>query len=144
MGEMQVTLNDGHGYVFLVAISSAFVLVWAGFKVGSARKKYEIKYPTMYAPETHKNAKEFNCIQRAHQNILENYPVFLLTMFMASLKRPHVAAVLGLIRLLGFIAYAVGYQSGSPAKRQQGAFGYIGLLGLLGICFEICADLILK
>ena len=67
-------LNPEHGYVVLVAVASGFVIAWGGICVGMARKKYGIAYPTMYAPEDHKNAKEFNCIQRAHQNMLENYP----------------------------------------------------------------------
>lgn len=31
----------------------------------------------MYAEQSDKNAKAFNCIQRAHQNLLENIPIFL-------------------------------------------------------------------
>ena len=103
-------------YVLLVAVLSAFVTVWAGFKVGGtlilisntqnllstlplhgllrqqpataaelvsslslfcispiragARKKFGIKYPQMYAEQSDKNANSFNCVQRAHQNVL--------------------------------------------------------------------------
>ena len=36
-----------------------------------ARKKYDIQYPALYAPAGHKYEKEFNSVQRAHQNTLE-------------------------------------------------------------------------
>mmetsp|Transcript_4589 Transcript_4589/g.5297 ORF Transcript_4589/g.5297 Transcript_4589/m.5297 type:complete len:98 (+) Transcript_4589:339-632(+) len=96
MGEISLTLNQGHGFAISVAIFSAFVCTWAGFKVGAARKKYGVKYPTMYAPEGHKNEKEFNCIQRAHQNVLENYPAFLMLLLISSLNRPYYAAACGM------------------------------------------------
>lgn len=38
--------------------------------VNAARKKYNVQYPTMYLPEDHKDAKAYNCAQRAHQNLL--------------------------------------------------------------------------
>lgn len=35
----------------------------------------------MYAEESDKNAKAFNCVQRAHQNMLEKLPVFFVMLF---------------------------------------------------------------
>jgi glutathione S-transferase len=35
----------------------------------------------MYAEQSDKNAKAFNCVQRAHQNLLENMPFFLTLLF---------------------------------------------------------------
>ena len=87
---------------------------------------------------TKKDADHFNCVQRGHQNILENIPQFMIVLTVSSVfqDRAMYAAVLAFIRLGGFLAYRSGYSSGDPAKRMNGAFGYIGLLGGLGISFE--------
>lgn len=144
MGLQTVTLNDGHGYVMGVGILSAFVMMYGGVLVGKARKKLGVTYPTMYLPDEHKHAKEFNCTQRAHQNCLENYPPFLMLLAIGSLNRPYVAAGLGLIRVLGFLVYIQGYNTGNPDKRMRGAFGYIGLVGLLGLSCEVIYNLIMN
>lgn len=44
------------------------------------------------------------------QNVLENYPQFLVLFAMASIKRPTWAAVAGAIRLVGFVLYVTGYR----------------------------------
>lgn len=77
----------------------------------------------MYADKDNKNAKAFNCVQRAHQNLLENIPLYLGLLVTSSPFRPEIAAGAGLVRLLGFVFYVRGYASGDPAKRMQGGFG---------------------
>ena len=47
-----VVLSGDFGYVVLVMIFSVFMLMWMGFKVGTARKKYEV-------PVSHKDNKMF-------------------------------------------------------------------------------------
>lgn len=34
-----------------------------------------------------------------------------------------MAAIVGLVRVIGFIVYVRGYSTGEPTKRNQGAFG---------------------
>lgn len=34
------------------------------FGVSKARKRFNVRYPTLYAAEDAANAKEFNCVQR--------------------------------------------------------------------------------
>ncbi|CAM9792751.1 unnamed protein product [Ectocarpus sp. 12 AP-2014] len=131
-----IELTPAHGLPMAVAICSVFVTTWAGFGVAKARKKYEIKYPQMYAEQSDANAVVFNCYQRAHQNVLENYPSFLLLLGLAAINRPIVAGVAGAIRLAGFVAYVIGYRTGNPEKRHKGAFGYIGLITMLGCAIE--------
>ncbi|KAH9068543.1 hypothetical protein Ae201684P_004249 [Aphanomyces euteiches] len=136
------SIQADHGYVILVIVLTAFVNFWAGMKVGAARKKYNIKYPQMYAEKGDKNCIEFNCVQRAHQNMVENLAVFLSLLVASSIYRPMWAAVAGLIRVLGFIVYVISYSSGVPEKRLYGSFGFLGLIASVGLCCEAAFHLI--
>ncbi|KAF4131652.1 MAPEG family [Phytophthora infestans] len=90
----------------------------------------------MYAEKSEKNAKAFNCVQRGHQNIVENIPSFVGLFFPSALYRPQVATAAGLVRILGFVVYMRGYSSGDPQKRMQGAFGHFALLVNVGLSVE--------
>lgn len=135
-----VTVNvpADYGYCVFVAVGSSFVLAWKAMRVGAARKKYNIPYPTMYSPDNN----TFNCIQRAHQNTLENYPQFLWMLLVGGLEMPRFCAVGGAIWCLGRIAYALGYSTGDPKKRMNGAFGYIGTFMLLGATIKFSSSLL--
>jgi len=126
-------LPQYYGYVVFVADDSIFVNTWMAFKVGQARKKFNIKYPLMYSPDNN----EFNCIQRAHQQTLEMFPQFMTLLLIGGLQHPRLAAGAGLLFLAGRVAFAKGYYTGDPDKRKQGMFGGLGLLTLLGctLCF---------
>lgn len=127
-----------YGYVVLVAVGSAFMLVWKSIKVGQARKKYNVQYPTMYS--TDKN--EFNCVQRAHQNTLENYPQFLTFLLLGGIQHPLVTAIGGTVWIAGRIVYAKGYYTGDPKKRTRGSFSYFGLLVNLGCTVSFALHLL--
>jgi len=122
-----IEVQPEFGYVILVAVASIIMLMWKGIRVGQARKKFDVPYPQMYSDKD----PVFNCIQRAHQNTLENYPQFLVLLFVAGLECPVYAAIAGLVWILARIAYALGYYTGDPKNRMRGAFGYLGLLFLL-------------
>jgi len=121
---MQIEIASEYGYIVFAFVASIFLLQWMGFNVVRARSKFSVRYPTMYSDKE----PLFNCIQRAHQNTLEAYPVFLVTMFLGGLQYPTVCAAAGALWIASRVAYAKGYYTGEPSKRNRGAFGYIGLL----------------
>ncbi|XP_056151777.1 microsomal glutathione S-transferase 3-like [Lampris incognitus] len=77
-------LPSSFGYVILTFLYSWIMLSYLGVKVGAARKKYDVKYPTMYSDKE----QVFNCIQRAQQNTLEVYPQWLVFQTIAALVYP--------------------------------------------------------
>lgn len=96
----------------------------------------------MYASETeHKDAKAFNCVQRAHQNTLEFAPSMMMVLLIGGLQYPLVAAVLGGLYGLARIQFFRGYASGDPRKRFSGGGVavypcYFGLI-ICSICFTL-------
>ncbi|TMW56476.1 hypothetical protein Poli38472_006486 [Pythium oligandrum] len=137
-----VILEKEHGYLLLVVVLLFIVNMWAGLKVGKARKLYDVPYPEMYADKSNKNAKIFNCVQRAHQNMLESIPLFLTCLFTSAIYRPQAAAIIGFIRVLGFVAYIQGYATGDPAKRYRGSFGNVVNLGTVILTLEAALKLL--
>ncbi|XP_071094373.1 glutathione S-transferase 3, mitochondrial-like isoform X2 [Haliotis cracherodii] len=128
MSKFFEALPEGYGYVVIAGTGSVFVNMWMAINVGRARKKFEVPYPDMYSS----SSKEFNCIQRAHQNTLESYPQFLMLLFVGGLQYPKISAAAGAVYLAGRIAYALGYYTGDPEKRKRGVFGAFAMLILLG------------
>ncbi|PSC71425.1 Microsomal glutathione S-transferase 3 [Micractinium conductrix] len=136
-------LSPSHGWVGLCVAAGAVIHnMWMGVKVGQARKKYNVAYPALYAPPGHKNEKEYNCVQRAHQNSLENLPGFFALLLTAGLRYPVSAAIAGAVYLVGKIVYFNGYSTGDPAARQRGAFSYFGYFGLLGMVVRWSIELL--
>ncbi|XP_030075371.1 microsomal glutathione S-transferase 3 [Microcaecilia unicolor] len=120
-------LPENFAYVILTFCYAQFMLFYLGAKVGAARKKYDVKYPQMYSDKEN----VFNCIQRAHQNTLELFPSWLIFQLISGFAFPVAASVLGAIWVTSRFSYAWGYYTGDPHKRINGAYGYIGLFGVL-------------
>ncbi|KAL2912154.1 hypothetical protein HK105_208355 [Polyrhizophydium stewartii] len=141
-------LTREHGFAAGVGILSALHLLGLGIFVASARRKAAVPYPYVYAERA--EAEEdplkniFNCTQRAHQNTLEGYPIFIVLFGIAAIDLPLYAAIAGLVWLAGRIVYAISYSSGDPAKRNRGDFGNIALIALLAMSLKACISLIIQ
>ncbi|KAG2201746.1 hypothetical protein INT47_002006 [Mucor saturninus] len=131
-----ITVPSEYGYVLAVAVASALYTFSLGIKVGGARRAAKVPYPYLYAEkdEAEKDPKKnvFNCTQRAHQNTLEILPIYNTLLLVGGLKYPEVSAAAGALFILGRVVYVSGYVTGDPAKRTRGAFGFLGLVTLLG------------
>jgi glutathione S-transferase len=109
-------------------------------QVLSARLKYDVKYPIMYAQESEsKDFKAFNCVQRGHQNTLEFMPTFLALLLVAGFQYPLVAAGFGAVYTVARIQYFRGYSTGQAAARYNGGARaqWIGFLGLLSCTLSL-------
>ncbi|CAH2222414.1 microsomal glutathione S-transferase 3-like [Pelobates cultripes] len=138
MTDIEDLLPQNFAYVILTFIYSYVMLMYLGINVGKARKKYGVKYPQMYSDKEN----VFNCIQRAHQNTLEAYPAWLIFQLIAGLAYPLSASVLGAIWVTSRFSYAWGYYTGDPQKRMKGAYGYIGLFGVILISLATALQLL--
>lgn len=127
----------GYGAVLLVNVAaSSIVLQILGGKVGAARKRFKEKalkngdadaeerfsYPKLYAEGFSKEAKDFNCVQRGHQQALETYSQFVFLSLIAGLKYPVVSTVAGIIWIVARFKWAEGYATGQPDKRYESFF----------------------
>jgi len=135
-------LPEDYGYVILCIVYAVINNIYLAIKVGKARKEYKVLYPAMYSDKH----DIFNCIQRAHQNTLEQLPIFFVMLILVGLAYPKFAAACGAIFVTSRFSYAWGYYTGDPKKRLNGEYGYAGILGLcigllcLGIRQLGCCD----
>jgi len=129
MSKLSAVIPEGYGYVLLTGVGGMLVTTWMAINVGKARKEHEVKYPQMYH-ETPSHI--FNCVQRAHQNTIENTPYFLFLLMTSGLQYPKISAAAGAVSVASRVGYALGYYSGNPDNRKWGAAGHLGNLVLLG------------
>ncbi|KAF5798460.1 putative glutathione transferase [Helianthus annuus] len=125
-------LPKEYGYIILTLVAYYFLNFYMQIQVGKARKKYKVFYPKLYATEADtKDYQIFNCIQRGHQNSLENVGIFFVLMVVGGLKHPVICAGLGLGYTVARFFYFTGYSSGDPKGRLPiGGFNGLALLGL--------------
>jgi glutathione S-transferase len=99
-------------YVDIVTALALLQFIVFGFKVGKARGLYGIKAPAVTGNDIFER-----CFQ---QNTLELLIIFIPGLYLFSRYfSPPVAAVLGVIYLIGREVYSAGYVK-EPAKRSAG------------------------
>ncbi|CAK5278363.1 unnamed protein product [Mycena citricolor] len=134
-----ITVPTGFSWVAAALASTTILLMGQSITVSKHRAAAGIAYPQLYADkeEASKNplAHKFNCVQRAHQNTIENIAQVYMMTLVLSLTSPRAAATgLGLW-IVSRVAYTVGYASGKPENRNNifNMGTYLpGLLTLLG------------
>ena len=86
-----------------------------GFQVGMARQKFKIK-----APATTGN-KEFERIFRAHQNVLEYMPMFLILLWIAGSTggNCYLISILAVVWIIARIMYFKAYSEGAKLRRKS-------------------------
>jgi hypothetical protein len=57
------------GVMIVNGVCSGIALTVLATRVGAARKKYGVELPKLYAEGDGQKAKEFNCVQRGHQQV---------------------------------------------------------------------------
>lgn len=148
-----LTRDLTHSYVVLVAAASTTVNIFHALTTGNRRKAAKVPYPNAYA--THEEAEKsveklaFNSAQRAHQNFIDFYAHFLVTLGISGLAFPRVAAGLGASWIVGRLMYGYGYArpgleySKNGKGRLIGAWSTAPLLGLTGMAMYTAVQAVL-
>ena len=106
-------------YPFTISATLLVLLVyhWMMFGAGGARAKYNVDAPRTDGPDDY-----YRRIYRAHVNTLEHMASFLPAMWIfAVLVSDMWAAALGLVWIVGWVVYALGYYTAAE-KRFPGLF----------------------
>jgi glutathione S-transferase len=101
----------------LTALATSAMLAtyfWTGALVGQGRVRHKVKAPAVEGPD------DFNRIYRAHVNTLEQLVLMLPAMWIFALTvTDRWAALLGLVWVVGRVAYVLGYKAAAE-KRDVG------------------------
>lgn len=143
-----IEVPDKYGFVILGCIIVPFFSSqYMAQLVMKARKDFNVKYPNLYAtPGFHKQADEFNRVQRGHQSVLESLTSFTAASLLGGLKYPLAVSVFGILYGIGNILYLVGYSDTKfdvnvARFKKGGALKIVGFLGAFGSCVSFAGSL---
>jgi uncharacterized membrane protein YecN with MAPEG domain len=126
-----MTMMMEHRWTAVVTLLALLVYFWMGLQVARARGKSGIHPPAMTGDPLLERAV------RVQSNTLEWLPIFLVGLWLFALYwNELVAAGLGVVWIVGRLAYSAGYMA-DPAKRSAGFLiqllaATVLLLGALG------------
>lgn len=132
---LSIEIPDHYGYVFFTCgVLPVITNTIISGSVMKGRKKYNVGYPNLYAtPGYHKQADEFNRVQRGHQHIFETLSDFRAVSFIGGLAHPITCAICGVVYCLGNYLYMLGYSDNKldvkTARLKKG--GPIAIVALL-------------
>lgn len=105
---------QSHAYVAIVSLLALLTYFWMSLQVGRARAKCGIQAPAMTGDPVLERTI------RAHYNTLEWLPLLLVPMWLFAIYWSDlIAAILGLVWIVGRVLYALGYVA-DPKKREAG------------------------
>ena len=144
-----IQVPDAYGYVVLcVGVGSFLVTMMMGGAVMAARKKFNVGYPNLYAvPGYHKNADEFNRVQRGHQNMFETLSSVITMTLLGGLKHPISCSVAYCLYLLGSYFYLLGYSDSAldvkmARYKKGGGIKWIGILWSMGCNVSLAGSIL--
>jgi glutathione S-transferase len=113
----------------LDTILAVFITVVLAGRVGRARHKYKIEAPAMVGHP------DFERACRAHMNTVESLVMFLPALWVAAIfYGGQVPFWIGLVWIVGRIAYTIGYAQQNTQMRGPGAgLSFLSILALLAL-----------
>jgi len=141
------------GVVLVNVVGSSLMMVSLSFIPGAARKKFTEKakasgdehaeerfaLPKLYAEGFSKEALEFNCHQRAHQQALETYTSFVVCSIIGGVRQPLLTTLAGVVYIIARLKWAKGYCTGDPMNRYKASDGWGFHIWTSLLCTFACA-----
>ena len=118
-----ITDMNEYCFVLFVFVYSVILNIFLVMQVSKARKEHGIEYPNLYADRTidgEVKANNFNQVQRAHQNTLEERDNILIMMAINGFFHPFLAATFGFFWVTARFLYGMGYANSGPKGRTLG------------------------
>eukprot|EP01124_Arcella_intermedia_P023949 TRINITY_DN3931_c0_g2_i1.p1 TRINITY_DN3931_c0_g2~~TRINITY_DN3931_c0_g2_i1.p1 ORF type:complete len:196 (-),score=29.20 TRINITY_DN3931_c0_g2_i1:3-590(-) len=126
-------LPSNYAPAMLAFGSFLFVNNILGMHVVRARAQHNVPWPALYADPTNPKAAAFNCIQRAHQQTLENVGGFLGALAVAGQRYPVTTGLLGAVWALTRIFFMLDYSKGASQRNRRAGLGTVAFMILGGL-----------